>query len=67
MFLCCLKSSNEAASVFEASSARFNSKKSGAFYVVYRTTVDGARKQVSHHLYERDRNTGYGSESVRAV
>lgn len=42
-------------------------KKSGAFYVVYRTTVDGERKQVWHYLCECNRNTGHGSESAPAV
>jgi integrase len=42
-------------------------EKSGAFYVVYRTTVDGERKQVWHHLCERNRNTGHGSKSAPAV
>jgi integrase len=42
-------------------------EKSGAFYVVYRTTVDGERKQVWHYLCEKNRNTGHGSKSSPAV
>jgi integrase len=42
-------------------------EKSGAFYVVYRTTVDGERKQVWHLLCEKDRTTGHGSRSAPAV
>jgi integrase len=42
-------------------------KKSGAFYVVYRTTVDGERKQVWHYLCDVDRNTGHGSKNATAV
>ena len=42
-------------------------KKSGAFYVVYRTTVDAERKQVWHYLCEEDRTTGHGSKSAPAV
>lgn len=40
-------------------------EKSGAFYVVYRTTVDGERKQVWHKLCEKDRNTGCGSPAAK--
>ena len=42
-------------------------EKSGAFYVVYRITVDGERKQVWHYLCDKDRNTGHGSRSAQAV
>jgi len=42
-------------------------EKSGAFYVVYRTTVGAQRKQIWHKLCERNRNTGHGSKSATAV
>jgi len=42
-------------------------EKSGAFYVVYRTTENGERKQVWHFLCEKDRNKGYGTKSATAV
>src|SRR5215472_12087993 len=42
-------------------------EKSGAFYVVYRITVDGERKQVWYKLCEKNRNTGHGSASSTAV
>lgn len=42
-------------------------EKSGAFYVVYRNTVDGKRKQIWHKLCEKDRNTGHGSKNSTAV
>jgi len=42
-------------------------EKSDAFYVVYRTTVHGKRKQVWHHLCDKNRNTGHGSIHAQAV
>src|SRR4051812_12987523 len=42
-------------------------EKSNAFYVVYRTTLDGERKQVWHLLCEKNRDTGHGSPSSKAV
>lgn len=40
---------------------------SGAFFVRYYTVVDGVRKQVSHRLCTKDRNTGHGTPSAKAV
>jgi len=40
---------------------------SGAFFVRYYTVVDGARKQLSQRLCTKDRNTGCGSASAKAV
>ena len=42
-------------------------EKSGAFYVVYRTTVGDERKQVWRYLCEKNRNIGHGSKSSPAV
>jgi integrase len=42
-------------------------EKSGAFYVVYRITVAGERKQIWHKLCEKNRNTGHGAKSAKAV
>jgi len=42
-------------------------EKAGAFYVVYRTTIDGLRKQVWHYLCDKNRNTGHGSKNATAV
>lgn len=42
-------------------------EKSGAFYVVYRTTVNDERKQIWHKLCEKNRTTGHGSASAKAV
>jgi integrase len=39
----------------------------GAFHVRYYATVDGVRKQLSHRLCTKDRNTGHGSPSAKAV
>jgi integrase len=38
-----------------------------AFHVRYYTTIDGVRKQKSHRLCTKDRNTGCGSASAQAV
>jgi integrase len=40
---------------------------SNAFHVRYYVTVDGVRKQKSHRLCTKDRNTGCGSRSAKAV
>lgn len=40
---------------------------SGAFHVRFYETVAGERKQKSHMLCRKDRNTGHGSESAKAV
>jgi integrase len=40
---------------------------SGAFHVRYYTVVDGVRKQKSHRLCTKDRATGHGSRSAKAV
>jgi integrase len=40
---------------------------SGAFHVRYYTAVDGVRKQKSHRLCTKDRATGHGSKSAKAV
>jgi len=42
-------------------------EKSGAFYLLYRITENGERKQVCHYLCAKDRNTGCGSPSAKAV
>jgi integrase len=42
-------------------------EKSGAFYLLYRITENGERKQVCHYLCKKDRNTGCGSPSAKAV
>jgi integrase len=42
-------------------------EKSGAFYVVYRTTVAGERKQIWHQLCTKDRAKGYASPKSSAV
>jgi integrase len=42
-------------------------EKAGAFYLIYRTTVDGVRKVVWHRLCTKDRKTGCGSKSATAV
>jgi integrase len=39
----------------------------GAFHVRYYTVEDGVRKQKSHRLCTKDRNTGHGSTSAKAV
>jgi integrase len=39
----------------------------GAFHVRYYANVDGVRKQLSHRLCTKDRNTGHGSPSAKAV
>ncbi len=38
-----------------------------AFHVRYYVMVDGVRKQKSHKLCDKDRHTGYGSKSAKAV
>lgn len=40
---------------------------SGAFHVRYYSTVNGVRKQLSHRLCAKDRTTGHGSPSAKAV
>ena len=40
---------------------------SGAFHVRYYAVVAGERKQLSHRLCTKDRNTGHGSPSAKAV
>jgi integrase len=40
---------------------------SNAFHVRYYTAVDGVRKQKSHRLCTKDRTTGHGSTSAKAV
>jgi integrase len=42
-------------------------EKNGAFHVRYYTSEDGVRKQKSHRLCTKDRNTGHGSASAKAV
>lgn len=42
-------------------------EKNGAFHVRYYATVDGVRKQLSHMLCRKDRTTGHGSASAKAV
>lgn len=39
----------------------------GAFHVRYYATVNGERKQLSHRLCTKDRNTGHGTPSAKAV
>ena len=39
----------------------------GAFHVRYYTVEDGVRKQKSHRLCTKDRDTGHGSRSAKAV
>ncbi len=42
-------------------------EKSGAFYLLYRITENGKRKQVSRYLCAKNRSTGHGSPSAQAV
>lgn len=42
-------------------------EKSGAFYLLYRITENGERKQVCHYLCAKDRNAGHGSRTAPAV
>jgi integrase len=42
-------------------------EKHGAFHVRYYKVEDGERKQKSHRLCTKDRNTGHGSKSALAV
>jgi integrase len=42
-------------------------EKSGAFYLLYRITENGERKQVCRYLCAKDRATGCGSPSAKAV
>ena len=42
-------------------------EKSGAFYLLYRITENGERKQVSRYLCAKDRKTGHGTASAPAV
>ena len=39
----------------------------GSFHVRYYAVENGERKRVSHRLCTKDRNTGHGSASAKAV